>query len=310
MNALLAQAKTTTVDHTKVTEGITFETPPAGPTMARLVGYVEVGKQPQEFDGKPKNPALECYVFFELNSKKHMRTFEVDGVEKTSFNRIQQSLPVYTNSKAGFHKLFESMRAGRDGITHMAHMLGEPFKIDVVHNTVGEGDKKKTYANMKDANGWKIGPPMVTKYNDEGEPVETVMLPVPEPTQSLMLLLWDTPSKEQWDSIFIDGVRKTKVNGVETEVSKNWLQELCMKAVDFKGSAVEGLLTGGDALADELAGGMFDDLVPDPAPETSAQKPADKPAPEVKQETKAADKPAPTPNESKSADDVLAGLGL
>lgn len=298
MNALLAQAKTTTTDHTKVTEGGTFETPPSGPTMARFVGYVEIGKQPQEFDGKPKNPALECYVMFELNSKKHVRVQEVDGVEKTFTNRIMTSMPVYTNSKAGFHKLFESMRAGRDGITHMAHMLGEGFKIDVVHSVPAKpGDK--IYANMKDANGWHIGPPMVTQFDAEGNPTATVMLPVPEPTQQLQLLLWDAPTKEQWDSIFIDGTRKVKVNGVETDVSKNWLQELCMKAVDFKGSALEGLLTGGDALAGELEAGLMDELV-ETKTETVETKAADK----AKVETKT------TTADAKSAEDVLAGLGL
>lgn len=294
MNALLAQAKTSTVDHTKVSEGFTREVPPAGPSMARFIGYVEVGKQPQEFEGKAKNPALEAYIMFELNSKKHIREVEVDGVNKVFANRITAGgggVAVYTNSKAGFHKLFSAMRAGRENITHIAHMLGEPFKIDVVHSVPAkEGDA--VYANMKDANGWKIGPPMVTKYNDEGEPLETVVLKVPEPIAPLQLLLWDAPTKEQWDSIFIDGTYKKKVDGKEIDVSKNWLQELCMKAVDYKGSALEAMLTGGDALADELNDGLMDELV----------------------ETKAADKPKvetkTTTADTKSADDVLAGLGL
>ena len=320
MNALLAQAKTSTVDHTKVSEGFTREVPPAGPSMARFIGYVEVGKQPQEFEGKAKNPALEAYIMFELNSKKHIREVEIDGVNKTFANRITAGgggVAVYTNSKAGFHKLFSAMRAGRENITHIAHMLGEPFKIDVVHSVPKkEGDP--VYANMKDDNGWKIGPPMVTKFNDEGEPLETIVLKVPEAIAPLQLLLWDAPTKEQWDSIFIDGTYKKKVNVVEVEVSKNWLQELCMKAVDYKGSALEAMLTGGDALAGELEQGLMDEIVEQSVGKSAAAAQDTQAGSTANAGTAAANESAKntaagtkaTVADTKSADDVLAGLGL
>ena len=127
-----------------------------------------------------------------------------------------------------------------------------------------------------------------------------------------MLMLWDFVTKEQWDSIFIDGtVMRKKEDGTEEEVSKNWLQlDIMQKATDFEGSPLHDLLDGlggltleGDAV-DADSGDVHDEDAPDvgepaPAPEKSvpaAKEPAKvepKPEPE---------KPASAP-ETKPADD-------
>lgn len=314
MNALLDQAKKTQLpDQTKAPAQHEFEIPAVGKTMARFIGYVEVGKRPQSFNGKEKNPVREARLFFELNGAKHRKVIKVeeDGkeVERTVTNRVFTTLPIMTTDKANFAKLFRAMRNGRDSITHMAQMLGEAFLITIVHNEVGEGDKKKVYANFKNDNGWLIEPPAVT------DPIsgETVNVPVPEPIQPLMLLLWDSPTKEQWDSIFIDGTRTVKDDkGVETEVSRNWMQEDIIKnALDFEGSALNDLLHGLGELT----------LAPDePEPAQTSQGGASKPADPEPTTTKAeAAKPASEPAVkpaaaepavAKSADEILAGLGL
>jgi hypothetical protein len=296
VNALISQANSATKeleDQTKVSEGGgEFETPPAGPTPARFVGYVEIGKRKQRpFQGKAKPDAEEVFLFFELNGKKHCREVEVEGEKKTFTNVIRVKLTKKLNDRAGFTKLFKKMLYGRDGITHMAQMLGEGFLVTVVHNTVEKDGKKNTYANIKDDDGnWQIAAPM---YQTDPLDADTLQpLPVPEPRQPIKLLLWDAPSQEQWQSIFIDGTRTVKNDkGEEREVSKNWLQEdIVQNAVNFEGSALQAMLGG-------LA-----DLSLDPEPQDSPEVAAEGGA------AKEAEKPAEKP--SAAASDPLAALGL
>lgn len=298
MNSLLNQAKTgSTVDQTKEPERKAFEIIPAGPTPARFVGYVEVGKHAQEYDGKAKADALEVILTFELNGKKHHIEYEKDGETISRTNIKRETMPAYTTSKAGFKKLFNTMRAERENITHMAQMLNEPFLITVVHNA-DKDDPKKVYANIKDDNGWRVGPPL---YNAQPDPLEEPImkvLPVAEATVPLQLLLWDNPTKEQWDSIFIDGTRTVKKDGKEVEVSKNWMQERCLAAKDYESSALADMLSGAD--------GAIADVIEQVAKEKAAE-------PEKKESAKAEEK-KPDPVKEKepdgSADDILAALGL
>ncbi len=295
--SLLDQAKKgSTTDHTKTSSDFTYEIPPAGKTPARFIGYVEFGKQPQEYQGQEKKPALEAMLVWELNGKKHRRQVEVDGEEKEFTNRISVTLPVYTNSKAGFHKLFEAMRNGREEITHMAQMLNEPFLIDVVHNA-SDKDPKKVYANVKDAAGvWTVTEPRIQEFDEFGEVKGVRDIPVPAATQALMLLLWDNPTKEQWDSIFIEGEREVEKDGKKSKVSKNWMQQKCLSAIDFETSPLAQMIGGvEDAINDVL----------EDAKEEQKAPPKEEPPKEPKKE-----QPKPSDKDAKAADDVLAALGL
>ena len=301
VNSLIAAAQSATADlqdQTQVSEGGSFEreTPPAGPTPARFVGYVEVGKRKQRpYQGKPKPDAKEVRLYFELNGPKHQRKVEVEGEERTFTNVVSEKLVIKLNDKAGFTKLFRRMTYGRDGITHMAQMLGQPFLITVVHNTKEKDGKKVTYANIRDAEGtFTVGAPMYT------DPMsgESIPVPVPEATVPLKLLLWDAPSKEMWDSIFIDGTRTVKRDGVEVEESKNWLQEdIVQNAVDFEGSALQALLGG---LGDLSLGGA----------EAPAEAPSPAPAPTLAPTPAPAPEAAPAAPTAAPGGDVLASLGL
>lgn len=299
MNALLNQAKTgSTVDQTKEPERKAFEIIPAGPTPARFVGYVEVGKHAQEYEGKAKADALEVILTFELNGKKHHIEYEKDGETISRTNIKRETMPAYTTSKAGFKKLFNAMRAEREDITHMAQMLNEPFLITVVHNA-DKDDPKKVYANIKDDNGWRVGPPL---YNAQPDPLEEPImkvLPVAEATVPLQLLLWDNPTKEQWDSIFIDGTRTVKKDGKDVEVSKNWVQERCLAAKDYESSALADMLSGAD--------GAIADVIEQVAKEKAAEP--EKKAVAKTENTKVAEAVKEKEPDG-SADDILAALGL
>jgi hypothetical protein len=315
-NPLLEQVKAAAAaaalkDQTKEPEsGGGFEIPEAGRCFMRFVSYIEIGKRPQKpFQGKPKPDAHEVRLGFELVGKKHAREIEVDGEKKTVYPMQFIKVAVKAGDRAAFTKLLNKMTYGRAGITHMALMLGEGFIGTIVHNEgTDKAGNKKMYANMKDKDGnWLIGAPMVLEDPNDPECSTFKPVAVPAATQSEQLLLWDSPTKEQWDSIFIDGTREVKdEQGKTTTVSKNWIQEdIVNKARDFEGSALNALLL-------ELAGGLEldggkaaaqavqeqgDDLA-DPDLAAPAETPAS--APETKPAAKAE---AP-------ADDPLAQMGF
>ena len=308
INALVAQAKSavdTLEDQTEVRSGgdFEYEAPAAGYTTARFIGYVELGRRKQApYLGQQKPDADVVRLDFELNGQKHIREIDVGGVKKQVTNRVSIMLTKKLNDRASFTKLFKKMTYGRDGIKHMVQMLDEPFIIQIVHNTKEKDGKKRTYANMRDADGnFLIQAPVLL------DPLAGTSTPVPVPatTQPHRVLLWDAPTKEQWDSLFIDGTRTVKDDkGQEREVSKNWLQEeIVQLAVNFDGSPLQMLLSGVGNL----------DLSPEPsAPAAPSQTPASpQPAPAgATTATTPAQPPAAPPAAAGGADDLMASLGL
>lgn len=272
-NTLMSQVKDLAKDNrlTDQTEdtGGTFErvTAPAGRAAARFVSYVELGLRPGgEYKGEAKPAAREARLVFELSGKKHEREVGEGENKRTIRNTIGFKIAIKSGERANFTKLMKKMIAGRDGITHMAQMLGEGFLVDVKHRESEKDGKKVVYANLKDSEGYHIGAPAVSAVEEDGITMTTKVLSVPEPLADLQLLLWDNPSQEQWDSLYIDGTRTQKVNGQEVEVSKNWLQELCMEALDFAESPLAMLVNGGELNLDGGQSEAEDDL--DSAPVT------------------------------------------
>lgn len=234
-----------TEDQSVTTAGGDFvrEVPAAGKTVARFIEYVELGVHPQKaFKGKEKPDVEYVRIAFELNSPKHVKEIEIEGNKKNVANIISLTLAKKFGEKAAFKKLFNKMVYGRENIKHMARMLGEGFVIDLVHNVVGEGEDKKTYANMASKDGeWFISAPRVTNPLTD----EITNIPVPEPLNPKRVFLWDNPNKPTWDSLFIDGTRTVKdEKGVEKEVSKNWLQQKVQAAKNYKGSPLDAMLGG------------------------------------------------------------------
>lgn len=292
--SLLDQAKAAkeVVDQTEATQGFEFEVAPEGYTTARFVGYVELGKQPQRpYKGKDKPPASEVLLTFELNGKKHITEYEKDGEKKTRTNIVTERLRLSSNEKSGFYKLLNKMAAGRQDIKHMAEMLGEGFLIKIVHNVTEKDGNKKTWVNIKDADGYTVSAPETfDPVSETSTPIE-----VPAATVAPKLLLQAAPSKEQWESIFIDGTYTRKKGDVEEEVSKNWIQQTCMNATDFVGSALEAFLAGGDDITKELLEGPKETKTD--LPETIE---------EDKSDNETEDKTSSAP----AQDDVLSDLGL
>ena len=307
INALVAQAKASAdklENHNEVSSGgdFEYETPPEGLTPARFIGFVEVGLREQRaFKGKEKPPAREARFWFELNGPKHTKTLD-DG--RVITNLISFKVTIKRNEKAAFTKLWKKMLYGRDGFTHMSQLLGEPFLVRVVHNkSKGADGTERTYANIRDDDfNWLIQAPL------QEDPLtgDTTRIAVPEATAAPKMLLWDDPTIEQWNTLYIDGTKTVKnEKGEEVEVSKNWLQEdIVQNALDFQGSALEALIAG--AALEGALDAPKDDPAPAPAEEApeAAPAPAETPAEAPKQEA------TPVKPDAAPVDDPLAALGL
>jgi hypothetical protein len=231
-------------DQSEETSGGFEYVPPAkGNCLARFVTYVEVGDHPQSYLGEAKAPCREAIIQFELLGKKHAKEIEFkdkDGKTqtKTIYPIVTERIPIKLSAKATFFKLFNAMKAGREGITNMLFMLGEGFMINVEHNEVEKevnGKKVKiTYANIRGSNGWNVSAPI--GVDDDGEPKP---YKVPKATVEERLLLWDAPAIEQWNSIHIAGERTVGEGEKERTISNNWMQNECKKALDWDGSGMQ-----------------------------------------------------------------------
>jgi len=223
-----------------------YEPPAAGPALVRFVGYAELGKQKGTFQGKPtiKDKVL---LIFELVGKRHPPA-ERDGVKIPQFIGIEESLSL--NEKANFFKLFQRMNYRQDA-AHMAGLLGEGFKAEVVHDTWKDKQgKDRVTATLKGAGGYTIAPP---RKEDEDSETGWVDVAVPQAVSEIKCFLWKHADLGQWASIYIEGEypeRKDDKGVVIAKAkSKNVLQDRIKQAVNFQGSPIhELLLTNGQGV--------------------------------------------------------------
>lgn len=217
--------------------GGAYTPPAAGMVRLRLVAYVETGKHKVQITGKPDKIEDEVKLTFELSGPKHEPKVLDDGTKLP--HRITLTLNRSMNEKANFYKLFKRMNY-KGLATHMSQLVGEAFKGTVVHKVVGEGDDKKTYANLKDDAGYTIQPPRV----DDPETGDTRDLVVAPAISPLRLFVWNTRAeflKPMWDSLFIDG---TSGEG-DNARSLNVFQDRIKAATDYVGSPIYNLLQSG-----------------------------------------------------------------
>ena len=264
-NPLVAQANAVAEDQTEDTGGFERRLIPAGPALARFIGYVEVGKRPQKpYQGKAKPDCMEVRFSFELCGEQNQFVIGEGETAKTVRDVIGVKITKKMGDKAGFVKLLKKMAYGRPDKLNFGSMLGEGFLINIVHNPgKNQQGEDVVWANMKDESyNYLIGAPAQT----DAITGATTIFEVPEPINPLRLLLWDTPTKEQWASVFIDGERTVKVNGKDVVESKNWLQrDIVMEAVNFEGSPLHAMLEGLKETATPMAGDAGD---PEPAQQT------------------------------------------
>ena len=216
------------------------ELPRAGVALLRLRDYIETGRH--ESNNPQYKPALKAMLVFELNHPDHL--IEIDGKKVPSTITIRMNKGA--TSKSGFKKLFNVMNAAHGGeYQHFVQMIGLPFLGEIYHNTTGEGDKKKTYANLDLEGAWSLKAPIqVDALTNKQTPI-----PVTELDGTPKVFLWENPSisdediVSMWESIFIEGEREVEDAKTKEKkmVSKNWIQELIMQNVEWEGSTTQAL---------------------------------------------------------------------
>lgn len=266
--ALAAKAVAEGADQTKAKAGGgDFEPAAAGPALVRFVGYIEIGKQKGTFQGK-ETIKEKVQLIFELCGKRHPPTVKEDGTKIPQRIIVEESLSL--NEKAHFYKLFQRMNYKQDA-AHIAALLGEPFKAEIIHDTWKDKQgKERITATLKGASGYTIAPP---RKEDEDSETGWVDVAVPPATLPIKCFLWQQADLDQWGSIFIEGEYQERKDdkGVVTSParSKNVHQNKIKSAVNFQGSPIHALLLSNGAPID-LPDVGEDDEEAAPAPKTVA----------------------------------------
>ena len=227
MNALLQQVQQLVdagcvTDMNEVTTGGGFKIWPEGNAIARLIWYIETGNHAQKDHktGTMKAPAPQFKMAFAMFSPNYTQDDGSPGIIISYDTTISQS------EKANATKIFKKMN-WKGTAKHFSQFLTEPFIINIKQRKDATGKVVGSYVDLKE-----ISAPV--------EPLSKQPYSCPEvSTDLLKLFMWDTPTKEMWDSLFIDGTR-------DDGTSKNWLQEQIMKAKNFPGSPIEYLIFGAD----------------------------------------------------------------
>lgn len=218
--ALAAAAAETAVDMNEAQKGGQgSRLLPAGRCLCRLVEVVELGKHPQEFQGKAKDPAMEVQLGFALYGEGYQND---DG---TPYIIRPYSITISRNEKAGAYLLFKSLN-WKGTAKHFGQLIGEAFLASIVHQPKSKTDP--TVVSRIDLKGFL--PPL--------DPLTSQPYQVPAPRdEDIRLFLWDHPTIEGWKELHIEGT-------FDDGKSKNRIQEKILSAVDFAGSPLEQLLAG------------------------------------------------------------------
>lgn len=196
---------------------------PEGYAFGRLVEYVEFGNQAQEFNGKAKDPALEFSLGFALSGTGYQNDDGTPYVVRT----FSMALSLYEKSRA--FKLFKALN-WKGTAKNFAQLLNETFLVKIKH--VPKSKTDPTLVSRIDLDGFL--PPL--------DPVTRAPYPIVEaPEELFRLFLWARPTKEAWDSLFIEGTN-------DQGASRNRIQETILGALDYQGSPLQLLLSGGLAL--------------------------------------------------------------
>lgn len=194
----------------------TFKLAPEGKRKARLIGYVELGKQENRFD-PAKDPADQFRLRFALFGTDCQ---EEDGTPITIDSR---DITISKFERANAVKLFAQMCPKKDA-DHFMQLLGRVFWVEIVHNKSKDG--KKTYANLKQES---IKPGVKDLLDDEDNVIGVTPIACEEaPEKMYHIFEWAVPSADDFKAL------------------KPWDKSDIRKATNFPGSALEQLVGKGE----------------------------------------------------------------
>lgn len=216
-------------DFTKTTEGGGAQLLPEGIIMGRLSEYIEKGKQKHKgFEGKPDTWEDTVRLGFQVLGGTGK---DIEGNRVPFYNPEQEhpmtirtfNTKMSLNTKSRFIKMFNAMNFKK--AVSMVELMGEAFLINC-----------KIVTKMKDGKQIQVNDFDFAGIREAVDPATGEPYNLPPLDESLVrILLWNAPSKEQWDSLFIEG---TKDDGT----SKNFIQEEVMGAQNFVGSKLAIML--------------------------------------------------------------------
>lgn len=191
---------------------------PRGTYFGRFMEYIELGKKIPMHMGKPTGkPAV-------MNVRLGFIVYTPDG----SIKRINPfPMAVSSFEKAKFKQVFDKMNY--DGtLKHMAQRLGQAFMFEVEQYTSKAGKTSNTIDFLS----------LRTLPRFDPQTGQAVELPALDEA-GLRLFLFDNPTKETWDSLYIE--------------KNNFLQEDILSAVNYEGSPLQQLLEGAVPSPEALA---------------------------------------------------------
>lgn len=195
--ALIAEAANTGPDMRFPMVSNAYVPPPRGFAGARLVGYFELGKHEEEFEGRKRDREKVDFVF-ELSGPNYEPRKLDDGTLVPHRITIQETLSLAPDSR--FLGLFAAMNAAHGGTaTHMVQLLGKPFTVEVFHRKSKDGTK--LYATLKGPGGYNVKGTTVQNPIDGS----VVTLDVAPAITELRAFVWSLANKGMWDSIHIPG---------------------------------------------------------------------------------------------------------
>ena len=237
------------------TGGGSYEPPAEGTCIATLVGYIEIGKhldKSPKFGDKIKE---KVQLIFELAGGKNQPKENEDGTKTP--HRITVTETLSLNEKANFFKLFKKLNYNGEA-THCSQLLGKHWLVTVHHTHKGEGNDRKTFANLRTEDGYTFRPPVRIVGDELAGDHQEVPVPAPERLSELRLFLWDFPSKPMWDSLYIDGEYPERTDEKTGKVispakSKNVIQTKIKSALNWADSPMAELLGAGELDLEDTA---------------------------------------------------------
>jgi hypothetical protein len=222
-----------------------YKAPPAGACMLRFVGYVEVGKHKDSYQGQEKIVDKAWFVF-EVSGKNYPAR-EINGEMVPVRITVKETKSLH--EKANYRKLFNILSGGDPSIKHPTQLIGNAYRGKIVHSKWMKDGKEIVVAKLRDTTGYTIAPAT------QEDPVtgEVTSINVPAALTAPKIFLWDIADKEMWDSIELPG--------------QNIYQETIRQALNF--SDIEGEVLGGlDACCEvenEVDNGFEDTLFEPPS---------------------------------------------
>ena len=214
---------------------------PTGTAIVRLSTYVEFGKHVETFAGQAKPPTLQFKLGFRIvggggknKEGKGEKYVQADGNLPYISDFFDTAMSQHEKSKAV--KYFNALNRVGNKATHFVQKVAEQCLYTVPITVVTKAGKEYNHIDFSN---------LQPALNSEFEEYANTDLPQLK-EEHIQVFLWDSPTKEMWDSIEIKGQWEARTDDsgavISPAKSKNFLQEKCIAAIDFEGSPLELLL--------------------------------------------------------------------